>query len=63
MYEPSPLSPTRLSDPTTRSRKPHYTGSNPFQDDLADYEEKHLSQLNATKKMYSRAKAEVIKLV
>ncbi|CAK9208751.1 unnamed protein product [Sphagnum troendelagicum] len=55
MYEPSPLSQTRLSDTMTRSRKPHYTGSNPFQDDLADYEEKQLSQLNATKKMNSRA--------
>ncbi|CAK9210049.1 unnamed protein product [Sphagnum troendelagicum] len=57
MYEPSPLSQTRLSDPLTRSRRRHYTGSNPFQDDLADYEEKHLSQLNATKKMNSRAKS------
>ncbi|CAM6029995.1 unnamed protein product [Sphagnum balticum] len=57
MYEPSPLSQSRLSDPMTRSRKPHYTGSNPFQDDLADYEEKHLSQLNATKQLNSRAKS------
>ncbi|CAK9217181.1 unnamed protein product [Sphagnum troendelagicum] len=47
MYEPSPLSQTRFSDPVTRSQIPHYTGSNPFQDDLADYEEEYYDTVQA----------------
>ncbi|KAH9573229.1 hypothetical protein CY35_02G195500 [Sphagnum magellanicum] len=47
MYEPSPLSQTRFSDPVTRSQIPHYTGSNPFQDDLADYEVEYYDTVQA----------------